>query len=109
MNSLRIKRVISSCIDFVIMLGLFFGIGFIYSCIFIENNSEYQNNVKEINNILLESGLFVDNGENILVEITDNYDEKLDSFYKMTYNDNNCYPYIDSNDHYVSYNENKQL
>ena len=83
--NLRIKRILSSLIDFCIMLGLFFFLSYIYSLIFVQNNEKYQNYASEANQILLDSGLFKEEkGE--LVEIDTLIDDKLNSFYKMTYN-----------------------
>ena len=61
--NLRIKRILSSLIDFCIMLGLFFFLSYIYSLIFVQNNEKYQNYASEANQILLDSGLF----KNILI------------------------------------------
>ena len=82
--NLRIKRILSSLIDFCIMLGLFFFLSYIYSLIFVQNNEKYQNYASEANQILLDSGLFKEEkGE--LVEIDTLIDDKLNSFYKMNY------------------------
>ena len=105
--NLRIKRILSSLIDFCIMLGLFFFLSYIYSLIFVQNNEKYQNYASEANQILLDSGLFKEEkGE--LVEIDTLIDDKLNSFYKMTYNEKDTYPYIDNTDKYVSYNDAKE-
>lgn len=105
--NLRIKRILSSLIDFCIMLGLFFFLSYIYSLIFIQNNEKYQNYASEANQILLSSGLFKEEkGE--LIEIDTLIDDKLDSFYNMTYNGKDTYPYVDNIDKYVSYNDAKE-
>ena len=105
-NNLKLKRILSSLIDFVIMLLLFLFVGFIYSCIFIENNQDYQNNVVEMNNILSSSGLYKQEKDQ-LVDIDSNYDQHISEFYQMKYDGEHTFPYVDKLDYYTSYDDAK--
>lgn len=105
-NNLKLKRILSSLIDFVIMLLLFLFVGFIYSCIFIENNQDYQNNVVEMNSILSSSGLYKQEKDQ-LVDIDSNYDQHISEFYQMKYDGEHTFPYVDKLDYYTSYEDAK--
>lgn len=96
--SRNIRRYIGSFIDAGCFLLLFYLFTLVVSYLIVPNNSTYQNNALEMNQILEESGLYEwDDGE--LVEITTGYDARLEKFYEIyDYNDS-------SSDHYTSYDD----
>ena len=77
-----IKRIVAALIDFALLIGLFFALTSLYNVIFVDNNQKYQNNVAEIKEILMESGLYQEkNGE--IVSIDKDYDRGLTTFYDL--------------------------
>ena len=78
----RLKRIAAALIDFILLIGLFFACISLYNVIFVDNNQKYQDNVIQIKEILMESGLYQEkNGE--IIPIDKDYDQGLETFYDL--------------------------
>jgi len=79
---ISLKRCVAAVIDFILMFGLFFAFTSLYNLAFVNYNQTFQNNVVEIKQILMESGLYQNKGEEI-VPIDKDYDRGLETFYDL--------------------------
>lgn len=94
------KRFLSIIIDTLSFVLLFSTLVFVSQNLIVNNVTNYKDLVVENNQILLDSGLFEQDGNNIVL-ISDNYDNKITAFYQ----DNT---YYDLDKKTTSYNDAKE-
>ncbi len=96
----KLKKLFSSIIDLIIGIIVFFIISLTLSNLIVTKCTNYNYLVKENNDILLNTGLYKEEDNNI-VFIDNNIDEKLIIFYQN-------HDYIDIDNKYMSYEEAKE-
>lgn len=98
--NLKLKKLLSSLLDIVFGVLLFALFSNTICNLIITKCTNYNNLVNSINDILLETGLYKQDGDNIVL-IDDNIDNKLIIYYQN-------HDYIDSNHKAISYEDAKE-